>query len=316
MAYAIVIVLVLILDQAVKYWTNLNIALGDIQSFIPGFIQLTNVRNTGAAFGIGGGSPAAVWIFVALTVVACAVIIFFLARGIVKGAFGRIMLALVMAGGIGNCIDRLIYGYVVDMFKFEFWESFPVFNVADIFITLSGIAFCFWLIFHKEKTPPEGAPTGKDSPPPPRRARARGASRDSRPAGPQPPRREPQVRTDYITQLKRPVSQAKAALENERRAAEEFSQWNPPAEAAPQGDPFAEFYEKPAPKEPPARQRPQPGMTPAAPDPLAEFYETPAGKPAQAPTAPAPEAKAAAAQPKKNGSDFTLEDILAEFSDK
>ena len=150
MIYAIVIVLILIGDQAMKLWTTKNIILGaigdDCVSLIPGFIHLTNVHNTGAAFSI---LQNARWILVGVTAVFIIVVIVLISREIIHTRFGRWTVCLVLAGAIGNCIDRILYGYVVDMFEFEF-ISFPVFNIADIFITVAGILFCIHLIVHNE----------------------------------------------------------------------------------------------------------------------------------------------------------------------
>ncbi len=164
MLYAIVAVIVLIIDQAVKYWTNLELAVGAVKEFIPGVFQLTYVQNTGAAFGLLDGGKAR-WILVALTVVFTGALIYLLAKKVFNGKFGPWMLIMVLAGGIGNCIDRIINGYVVDTFQFIpkiFGYEFPVFNVADIFITLGGIAFCLWLILCKEplaeKAPKDDSP--------------------------------------------------------------------------------------------------------------------------------------------------------------
>ena len=146
---------------------------------------------------------------VALTVVFSVVIIVLLYKNVVKGKLGRWMLIFVMAGGLGNGIDRTIHGYVVDMFHFDFkifGYDFPVFNVADIFITLAGIVFCFWLVFHKEEPKEEKAPV----------------SRASRPM-PQATER-PQKGPDYLTQLQKPVVQAKVNLENEELARQQAAE--------------------------------------------------------------------------------------------
>lgn len=146
MIYAIVAVLVLIADQAMKFWTTKNIFLGDVIEFIPGVLDLTNIHNYGAAFSI---LQNARWLLVGVTVVFIVVIIVLMTQEIIYTKMGRWTMTFILAGAIGNCIDRVLYGYVVDMFEFAFF-SFPVFNVADIFITLFGILFCIHVIFHNE----------------------------------------------------------------------------------------------------------------------------------------------------------------------
>ena len=150
MLYAIVVVLVLIADQAVKFWTTKNIILGavgpDCVKLIDGVIHMTNVHNYGAAFGIFQNAR---WPLTIISAVFVIVIIVLINKEIIHTKFGRWLAVLIVAGALGNCIDRLLYGYVVDMFEVEFF-NFAVFNVADIFITVCGILFCIHLIFHNE----------------------------------------------------------------------------------------------------------------------------------------------------------------------
>ena len=146
MIYAIVAVLVLIADQAMKFWTTKNIFLGDVIEFIPGVLNLTNIHNYGAAFSI---LQNARWFLVGVTILFIVVIIVLMTQEIIYTKMGRWTMTFILAGAIGNCIDRMLYGYVVDMFEFAFF-SFPVFNVADIFITVFGILFCIWVIVHNE----------------------------------------------------------------------------------------------------------------------------------------------------------------------
>lgn len=150
MIYAIVTVLVLILDQAVKYWTTKNIILdavgADCKPLIDGVVHMTNVHNRGAAFGILQNARWPLAVVAALFVI---LIIVLINKEIIHTRFGRWTAVLVMAGALGNCIDRVLYGYVVDMFEVEFM-NFAVFNVADIFITVCGILFCIHLIFYNE----------------------------------------------------------------------------------------------------------------------------------------------------------------------
>lgn len=316
MIYAIVTVLVLILDQAVKYWVNINLAIGENKDFIPGLLQLTCEHNSGAAWGLFQDGR---WLFIVLTIVACIVILVALSNDIVKGRLGRWMLVLIMAGGLGNFIDRLIYGYVVDMFEFKFM-SFPVFNVADIFISVCGVIFCIWLLFHKSEEL-ESSPAGAEGTPARRTASGdRTGPSDGRAQGHEPQQRGP----DYITQLKRPVTQTRAILENERRA----------AEARASADPFAEFYSTPSASAPqqaaqtqqeqaarPRQAAPAQVRRPQQAEPAQSGaqQQTPAARPRpqQAPAEASPvREQAPESAPKKSSMDFTLEDILAEFSDK
>ncbi len=150
MLYAIVAVIALIVDQAVKYWTSAHIVLNSGRhELIPGFIHLANVHNTGAAFSFMQGAR---WLFVALCAVFIGAVIYLMVKDVIKGKAARWLAVLVMAGAAGNCIDRVISGYVVDMLEFDFklfGRQFPVFNVADILITVCGLAFCVCILLEK-----------------------------------------------------------------------------------------------------------------------------------------------------------------------
>ena len=158
MWYAIAAILILIADQGLKYWVTLNIPLdtGHI-TLIPGVLELTNIHNNGAAFSILQHAPH--WIFVIFTVVFAAIAVFCLRRNVVHGKVGRWSVVLVLAGAVGNCIDRILSGYVVDMFNFLF-VRFAVFNLADIFIVVAGIALCLHVIFYRDDGG-EGEPAPK-----------------------------------------------------------------------------------------------------------------------------------------------------------
>jgi len=163
MLYVIAALIILIVDQAVKYWVTANIVLNSTPTtLIPKIVGLTNIHNAGAAFGI---FKDARWFFVVLTVVFTGVVIYILKKQIIRGKLGRWSLIMVMAGGLGNCIDRVINGFVVDMFQFQFTKKFAVFNVADMFITVFGIIFCAYLIFHREPNEEPEVLPGKKVPP-------------------------------------------------------------------------------------------------------------------------------------------------------
>lgn len=165
MLYAIVVVLVLIADQLMKYWVTANITLnsGSVE-LIPGILKLVNIHNDGAAFSL---FPGYRWIFVGLAAAVTIAVILALIFHWIKSGFGRWMAVLTMAGALGNAIDRAIYGYVVDMFVIEPVKFIQVFNVADIFITVGGILFCLYLIISggryqvKRVASPDGKPTAK-----------------------------------------------------------------------------------------------------------------------------------------------------------
>ena len=131
-----------ILDQIVKAWVRSALPkTGETAPFIPGVLRLLHVENTGAAFSMGEGKG---FFFVAI-----AVAIFILALLAVWKEELSVPFALalgaVAGGGIGNMIDRLVQGSVTDFFATQFMD-FPVFNVADIFVTLGVICVLICLI--------------------------------------------------------------------------------------------------------------------------------------------------------------------------
>lgn len=151
MLYAIVTVLVIILDQWVKYWVSNHLAVGvDVKELISGVVSMVNVHNDGCAFGFLSGSDARIY-FIILCGVFTVGIIIALATRLISGPVGRWSAVFVMAGGISNCIDRLLYGYVQDMFSLDFFPRFAVFNVADIFITVFCLVFILYVLFGGDK---------------------------------------------------------------------------------------------------------------------------------------------------------------------
>lgn len=135
---AIVIILILtICDQLLKSWVASSIVLGGSKQLIPGIIELTNLRNSGAAWSIFEGQQT---FFTIITIIAIIVIGYFIWQ-YRKNISMLIGLSFIMAGTIGNFIDRLRQGYVVDMFETTF-INFPIFNIADMCLTIGVI----WLI--------------------------------------------------------------------------------------------------------------------------------------------------------------------------
>ncbi len=143
MLATIVIVLLVLLDQLVKYLVKTNIPLGNSVPFLPGILRLAHIHNTGAAFSMLSGAR---WFFVILTVAFVVFGMWVLLTGRLRHPLGKWSWALVLAGAIGNLIDRCLYGYVVDMFEVQFIH-FAIFNVADIFVVVGGILFCIYYLF-------------------------------------------------------------------------------------------------------------------------------------------------------------------------
>ena len=135
-------------DQFTKYLTLTNIGLGEQLPFLPGLLRFTYVRNYGAAFSSFQGQQ---WLFALIFLIFTVLIIWeYRKKSMGFSRFERWCIAAIYGGGLGNMIDRVRLGYVVDMIETEFME-FPVFNVADCFITCGCIALMVSLIlFNKE----------------------------------------------------------------------------------------------------------------------------------------------------------------------
>lgn len=135
-------------DQITKALVLTHIPLHEQVAMLPGVVGLTYVRNYGAAFSSFQGMQ---WLFALIFLVFTALIIWeYRKKSMPFTKFERWCIAAVYGGGLGNMIDRLRFGYVVDMIETEFIE-FPVFNVADCFITCGCIALIAHLIFFNKE---------------------------------------------------------------------------------------------------------------------------------------------------------------------
>ena len=131
---------IVLADQLVKWWVVSSLAVGETRSLIPGLLYLHRVENSGAAFGLlpGWGS------FIALGALAAVVLIVMLVRRL-PGRLEAVAMGLVLGGALGNLGDRLfrgpglLDGKVVDFLRFDFYQSFPAFNVADSAITVGAV---------------------------------------------------------------------------------------------------------------------------------------------------------------------------------
>ena len=145
--YILFTVMVVAADQYTKYLTLANIALYEHVPFIPNFLGFTYVQNTGAAFSSFEGQQ---WLFLVIFAALTVGILWeYFKSPMPFTKFDRWCIAAIYAGGIGNMIDRVRYGYVVDMIETLFM-AFPVFNVADCFITCGCFALIISLFFNRE----------------------------------------------------------------------------------------------------------------------------------------------------------------------
>ena len=146
--YCLAAAAIVVADQVSKYLVVQNIPLYADVDFIPGLASLTYVKNTGAAFSMLSGMR---WLFVVIFVVMTVLIVVeYFKKPLPFTKFERWCIAAVYGGGLGNVIDRVRLGYVVDMIDVDFME-FAVFNVADCFITCGCIALIVSLIFFNKE---------------------------------------------------------------------------------------------------------------------------------------------------------------------
>lgn len=155
----IALAVLLFLDQYTKYLTTVHLQVSESKEFIKGFLQFTYVRNRGASFGMLQGQKV---FFVILTCIILPLMIFIYLKisGIInlyssssnkiKFVFLNYAIMLVFIGAIGNFIDRLRFSYVVDFLDVEFID-FPVFNLADCYVTVGTVIVFVILFLLKDK---------------------------------------------------------------------------------------------------------------------------------------------------------------------
>ena len=149
--FACIIVGILVLDLVTKYVIDGMFKEGTGVSAIPGLFNIISVHNFGAAWGIFEGSQA---MLIIMSLVFLGIFIWYFVIEKRKSWLLFITFAFLCAGCFGNLYDRIVFGYVRDFIQFAFWQSFPIFNFADVFLTFGVIMFIIYLLiplFKKEK---------------------------------------------------------------------------------------------------------------------------------------------------------------------
>lgn len=141
-------VLLIGIDQITKIWATSALANDRVISVIDGFFSLNYETNDGVAFSMLAGKW---WIFIPLTILISGILLLVMLRSpLRKYRLFNITCVLVLSGAIGNLIDRILYGEVIDFLQFTF-INFPIFNVADCFVVIgAGLLFVFALFVMKE----------------------------------------------------------------------------------------------------------------------------------------------------------------------
>ena len=147
MMEVIIILAIIVADQLTKYLAVTRLKeIGTIE-IVRGVFSLTYVENRGAAFGILQNYR---WFFIITTTIICIAVIYFLVTQSNASLVLRISLSMILGGAIGNLIDRIRLGYVVDMLHFTLID-FPVFNVADCFVVMGTILLAYYILFIADK---------------------------------------------------------------------------------------------------------------------------------------------------------------------
>lgn len=282
MLYAIIAAIILIGDQWLKYWVTVNITLSTGEAaLIPGVVKLVNIHNSGAAFGLLGDAAYARWLFLGVAALFIIVIIVVLAKHMFKSRFANWCAVLALAGAVGNCIDRALYGYVVDMFKVEFM-NFAVFNVADVFLVVACLAFIIYLIVDIFRGGKSDDDDGEEEEKP-RRSERKAESKPER-------------------KVRKPVTDDKYDVSGIETLSFEFPDTATPLvsdDKADEGDFWESFkFELRS-----GDSDEQPKAKPQT------------AKPAPKPVQPTVKPKPAAPKPKAKSSEYDLDSILAEFKD-
>lgn len=144
--YILLVCLLVGIDQGVKSWVSATIKLNTAHPWLPDLMALTNLHNRGAAWSMLNGAQV---FFIVITIIALVVIFYLMYR--CRHSVGEMIgLCLILAGTIGNFIDRLVHGYVIDMFEL-LPINFPVFNVADSCLTI-GVIILIIVILREDDT--------------------------------------------------------------------------------------------------------------------------------------------------------------------
>lgn len=339
MLYALIGILFLFADQLLKFWTVSHIELNAYpgKELIPGVLNMTYIKNSGMAFGLFSKFSGLRWVLLGLLAAFTVFIVLGIILRYLRTGFARFTGTMLLAGLLGNGIDRAIYGYVVDMFEPKLGSiTWPIFNLADCLVVIFGILFCIAVIAGGLGAPDRDwdDEDEEDEEPPHRRShRVRDEDEEEGETRRRPrrvrdedeekgePRRRPRRVRDEDEEARprrrpRPAGEEEDAPARRRprpaRADDEDVTEAPvrrrPAQAA-----EAPAQRRPAPESEATVStvaRPAPAKTPAAEPAAAPRAEAPAAPKAEAPAAPKAEAKPA---PKEEKDEFDLDSILAEF---
>ena len=152
MWYLLAIAACIAADQAVKLYVVSHLALYESAPLLPGVAALPYIQNTGGGFSILAGHT---WLLTILTAALMAGVAALMVKRVFPHPLAMWSMAAILGGGLGNLIDRVRLGYVVDMFNFQFMD-YPVFNVADILVVCGTVCFAAYYLFLYDKPSKKG----------------------------------------------------------------------------------------------------------------------------------------------------------------
>ena len=144
--WSLLSIVIIILDQVTKAWVVSSIGLTESIKIIPGILDFVYVKNTGAAFSILAQREYGIIILSAVSIIFCAAVIWYILKKKPTSKLLLLSLSLMVGGAAGNVLDRIARGFVVDFIEVQF-INFPVFNVADIAITVGAVLIIIYEIF-------------------------------------------------------------------------------------------------------------------------------------------------------------------------
>ena len=154
--FLLTVAVLIVIDQVTKYFIHTGMALHDTIPVIPGFFSITYIRNPGAAFGfLAGASPTFRYVFfIGVTLAAIGLILHYLRTYAADDQLLTISLGMILSGGVGNLIDRVRFGEVIDFLDVYLGTShWPAFNVADSAISVGAFILFIHLIRQKKTVP-------------------------------------------------------------------------------------------------------------------------------------------------------------------
>lgn len=134
-------------DQWTKFWVENHMALEEIRPLFPPVLELHAVHNYGAAWSLFSGAR---WVLVGVTGAMMLAVAAVLLLRLVRHPLGVFAAFLILSGGTGNLLDRIVQGYVVDMLRFPFWTSYPTFNVADVCVVTGCVLWLLYVLLIRE----------------------------------------------------------------------------------------------------------------------------------------------------------------------